>query len=341
MVGPQPSQGNEYQHTMKRAFKITGIILAVIVSIAIGAFLYLKLALPNTGPAPKLTIERTPERIERGKYLANHVTVCMDCHSTRDWSLFSGPPVLGNMGAGGETFDRNMGFPGVFHSRNITPAALGNWTDGEIFRAITTGVNKDGKALFPLMNYPAFGKMDEEDIRSIIAYIRTLQPIKHEVEPSKPDFPVSLLINTMPTKASLSPRPEPGPTAAYGRYLVNAAGCIDCHAKHDKGKLILGTEFGGGMEFKEPAGIVRSANITPDFETGIGNWTEQEFVKKFRSYTEPGYRPLHLGKGDLNSPMPWTMYGGMKPDDLAAIYQYLRTVPAIHNEVRHFEKKNP
>lgn len=82
--------------------------------------------------------------IARGKYLANHVAVCMDCHSTRKWNKYSGPMDENAQGAGGEIFDQNMGFPGKFISPNITPYALREWTDGEIFRAITSGVNKDG-----------------------------------------------------------------------------------------------------------------------------------------------------------------------------------------------------
>ena len=155
------------------------ILMIIVICVAIGTS-FVKFGLPNVGAAPDITIELTPERIQRGEYLANHVTVCMDCHSTRDWSLYSGPIVSGTLGKGGEYFGPEMGFPGKFYSRNITPAKLVDWTDGEIFRAITTGVSKDGKALFPVMPYLYYGKMDKEDVYAIIAYIRTIPSVDIE-----------------------------------------------------------------------------------------------------------------------------------------------------------------
>src|ERR1035437_9435534 len=136
---------------MKRFKKITVFVLLLLIVAAGGSVGYLKFALPDVDAAPDLKIVSSPEKIARGEYLANSVCVCMDCHGTRDWSKFSGPPVDGTKGKGGEVFDQKFGFPGAYVSKNITPFSLGKWTDGEIFRAITCGVNKDGKALFPIM----------------------------------------------------------------------------------------------------------------------------------------------------------------------------------------------
>src|SRR5258708_18916439 len=111
---------------------------------------YVKLELQDTGKAPQIKIVRTAEGIKRVDYWANHVSVCMDCHSTKDESLYGGP-VVGDFGAGGEKFDQQMGLPGKFYASNLTPYKLLSWTDGEIFRALTTGENKFGKAIFPLM----------------------------------------------------------------------------------------------------------------------------------------------------------------------------------------------
>ena len=149
---------------------------------------FVKLVLPMAGKPEAIKIDLTKERIERGKYLANNVCVCMDCHSKRDWSKFSGPVTPGTLGMGGEEFNQQLGFPGKFYSKNITPAELKDWTDGEILRAFTCGVNKDGKALFPLMPYLSFGQLDKDDLYSIVAYIRTLPPIENEVNESEPDF---------------------------------------------------------------------------------------------------------------------------------------------------------
>jgi mono/diheme cytochrome c family protein len=190
--------------------------LLLVAGLIVGLLAYVKLGLPNVGEAPDITIEATPERIKRGEYLANAVCVCMDCHSQRDWTKFAGPPVEGTWGQGGEIFNQDFGFPGSFVSKNITPFGIKNWTDGEVFRAITTGVNKDGKALFPIMPYMQYGQMDQEDLYSIIAYIRTLKPIEKANEESHPDFPMNFIINTIPTKQATTTRPDKANKIAYG-----------------------------------------------------------------------------------------------------------------------------
>src|SRR6478752_6231568 len=222
---------------MKKVLKISGWILLVLLLIIVGLISYVKVALPNVGAAPEFTIEKTPERVARGQYLANYITICVDCHSERDWSRFSGPIVAGSFGKGGELFDQQFGFPGSFRARNITPSGISRYTDGELFRVITTGVTKEGKAMFPVMPYHNYGKMDEEDIKSIIAYIRSLPAITHEVPASQADFPMSIIINTIPQKASLTKKPAETDVVNYGKYLVNAAACQECHTQFSKGKL--------------------------------------------------------------------------------------------------------
>ena len=324
---------------MKKFLKITGILVLALVVVVLGIVGYIKLALPNVGEPEYEKVQPTAERIARGEYLANHVAVCMDCHSTRNWGLYAGPMAEGGFGAGGEVFNRDMGFPGEFYAPNITPYALGNWTDGEIIRAMTAGVSKDGRALFPVMGYHRFGKMDKEDIYSIVAYLRSLPAVKKDNPQSVADFPVNILINTMPQKADYQKLPEKDNAVAYGSYLVNATGCVDCHSQTDKGAIIPGTEFGGGMEFKQPGGIVRSPNITFDKETGIGAWTQEAFAARFKMYAHADYKPAQLKKGDLNTPMPWSMYAGMETGDLNAIYAYLKSLKPIKNQVVRFEKR--
>jgi mono/diheme cytochrome c family protein len=316
-----------------KALRILALLIGIFVLLIFAGGAYVKLALPKSDPPPLIKVERTPERIENGRYLANHVTVCMDCHSQRDWALFSGPMAATGVGAGGEVFNAQMGFPGTFYAPNITPAALGNWTDGEIFRAVTAGVSKDGRALFPIMACHRFGKMDKEDIYDMIAYIRTLAPVDKKIPMSKADFPVNFIINTMPQKPSFIKKPLPKDTLLYGAYLINAAGCVECHSQTDKGSVIKGTEFGGGMEFHQPAGIVRAPNITFDQATGLHGWTKAQFLQKFKSYTAADYRPAAMTVNQINTPMPWVMYGGMKDQDLQAIYAYLKSLPPIQNRI--------
>jgi hypothetical protein len=115
---------------------------------------------------------------------------------------------------------------------------------------------------------------------------------------------------------------------------VNAAACIDCHTRFEKGKLVAGTEFGGGMEFPFPDGSkVRSGNITPDAATGIENRTEAAFINMFHSRSVSATLARKLNPGEFNTIMPWNMYGKMKEEDLKAIYAYIKTVTPIKHTV--------
>jgi mono/diheme cytochrome c family protein len=322
---------------MKKLKEILIWVIVLVVLIVGGGLSYLKFALPRLNAAPVMEVEMTPERIARGEYLANHVAVCIDCHSTRDWSRFSGPPTPGTFGKGGDLFDQKFGFPGVYYAKNITPEGISRYTDGELFRTITTGVSKEGRAMFPVMPFHYYGQMDEEDIKSIISYIRTLPSIKNNIPESSSDFPMNFIINTIPHEAHFTKLPERSDVVNYGKYLVNAASCVECHSKFEKGSLIKGTEFGGGREFPFPDGsVVRSANISSDENTGIGGWDDETFVSLFQAHSDSATLATKLNPGDFNSIMPWTMYGKMKEEDLKAIFAYLKTVPAIKNEVAKF-----
>ncbi len=320
---------------MKKFLKVIGILLAVLVLIIIGGLTYITQALPDILEPTDLKVELTPERVARGEYLANHVTVCMDCHSTRDWNKFSGPLVSGTLGKGGEVFDQTMNFPGRFVSKNITPFNLKGWSDGDIYRAITSGVHKDGHAFFPVMPYPYYNKLATEDVYSIIAYVRSLPPIESHPGDSKADFPMNIILHTIPQPAH--PVPLPAPTdPTFGAYLVNACACRECHTKMEKGKAV-GEPFAGGFEFHFPNGAtVRSANITPDPVNGIGEWDKAAFIRKFKQFADSSYVPptVDWKDQDFQTVMPWMLYAGMTEQDLGAIYDYLRTLPPVATKVQ-------
>ncbi len=321
---------------MKKVLKFFGFFLLLVGLSISGLLIYLKFFLPTIEKAPEMKIELTQERIARGKYLAYHVAACMDCHSERDWTKFSGPLKNGTIGKGGELFDQKFGFPGSFVSANITPFHLKDWTDGEIYRAITCGVNKNGKALFPVMPYQYYGKMDEEDIKSIIAYVRTIPEISYQPSESKADFPMNFIINTIPQKQKAEKKPSNSDTLAFGAYLVNAAGCAECHTKQDKGQKLKGMEFAGGFDFVLPSGgTVRSPNITPS-SSGLANWDRNKFVNRFKAYADSSAQNIKINQNEFNTVMPWTMYAGMTEEDLTAIFKYLQTIPAIENKVVRF-----
>jgi len=321
---------------MKKIGKLLLILIGLLILVGGSALAYVKLALPDVGNAQVIHINADAAMIERGDYLANHLMVCMDCHSERDWSKFSGPLVPGTLGKGGEVFNHDLGFPGVFLSKNITPYNLKDWTDGEIMRAISTGVSKDGEALFPIMPYSHYGKLDQRDVEAVIAYLRTLPSIEAEHAQSEADFPMNFIINTIPQKAAFGQRPNPEDKLAYGEYLMNAAACYDCHTRQEKGQFV-GKDFAGGMEFKLVDGsIVRSSNITPHLETGLGNWTEAQFVERFKLYGDSAFVPHEVTKGDFQTIMPWTMYGGLEERDLKAMFAYLQSLEAVENTVVRF-----
>jgi hypothetical protein len=187
------------------------------------------------------------------------------------------------------------------------------------------------------MPYLNYGRLDRDDLYAVIAFIRKLQPIVKEIPVHDPDFPMNFILNTIPRKAMFTNIPDRNDKVPYGLYLVTAASCSACHTRQVKGTPVAGMELAGGFEFPLPTGgIVRSANITPDKETGIGNWTETDFLKRFKTYADSTYKPKEINAGDFNSMMPWMMYRNMKPEDLSAIYTFLRTVKPVTNRVVKF-----
>ncbi|RPI69869.1 MAG: cytochrome C [Ignavibacteriales bacterium] len=323
---------------MKKLFKVLGILAGVVVVLLLAGYVYLNTAFPKVDPPKDIKIEVTPERIARGEYLSKYVAVCIDCHSERDFSRFAGPIKEGTEGAGGEVFDENIGFPGRVVTKNLTPANLGSWSDGELIRAITCGVTKDDAALFPMMPYPNFNQLTEEDLYSIVAYIRTLKPQEKEIPETELNFPLNLIVKTMPIQ-SYTPASEinKSNTIAYGKYLTTIASCSECHTPSDKGEPLPGMHFAGGQPFTMPSGDVRSLNITPDVETGIGSWSKEDFIARFRHYSSPEASNVPVNfETDFNTPMPWLMYAGMTDEDLGAIYDYLKTIAPVNNRVERF-----
>lgn len=323
--------------------KLTKILFFVFLLLVVGAgagYFYLLKAFPKVEKAPDIKISATPEMLKRGEYLFNSVCSCADCHSTRDFSKFTGPVIDGTLGKGGFEFNEDFGLPGKFYAKNITPAGLKDWSDGEIFRAITEGVDKNGEPLFPLMPFISFGKMDKQDIYSIIAYLRTIPPIENNVPAHKPSFPMNLIMRTIPMKNDFHSIPDKSNPVEYGKYVVSAAGCNDCHTQQIKGEFQMDKYLAGGQEFNLPGNItIRPANITPDAETGIGNWAKEQFIKKFKSFKQPEYVPPPVKEGEFNTIMPWTVLANMTEEDLSAVYDYLRTIAPVKNKVEKFSKK--
>lgn len=320
---------------MKKVAKFSLYAFASIILLVFLLIAYVLIALPNVGKAEYIDIEITESKVERGRYLAYNVMMCADCHSVRDFSKFSGPPTPGTEFVGGDVFDQSMGFPGRFISSNITPYGIGDWTDGELFRLITTGVKRDGEPIFPVMPYHNFGQLDREDIEAVIAFLRTLEPVESNHPGSKADFPFNIILRTIPKEAELSTRPERSDRINYGRYMFTAAACAECHTKFEKGKFV-GPIGGGGREFQFPDGSwLRTPNLTPH-ETGLKNMNREEFIRLFKKYEDSAYVLPDVKPGEFQTLMPWVMYAGMEEDDLSAIYDFLKTLEPYDNLVERF-----
>src|SRR5579871_3683062 len=306
-------------------FSILLTVLAILITVTIG---WRPIVGAKSRPLTGRRFERTPERLSRGKYLVQGVTGCFDCHSEAPAELKPGEaPAFTALGSGRVVINE-AGF--VVASSNITPDAetgAGTWTDDQLARAIREGIGHDGRTLFPIMPYLDYRNLSDEDLASVVVYLRSLAPV-HSVMP-KPQipFPLSRIINAGP-EPILAPV---GSTAAdrvsRGHYLAQVGGCIDCHTPEDKmHHPIQGMELAGGKQIEGfPA---RSANLTPD-PSGISYYDESLFVTVMRTG--------HVGARGINAPMPWWIFRNMSDDDLTSLYAYLRTVKPIHNRVDNSE----
>jgi len=211
---------------MKRFWRISLFvvaIVAVILAVAISATIGWR---PFIGPRARALNNRkfevTPERLARGSYLANSVSGCVFCHSPHDWNAPGAPLIDGKLGAG-EVFPLE-GLPGRIVAPNITPDAetgAGTWSDDQLARAIREGIGHDGRALFPLMPYGNFRVMSDEDLASVVGYLRSLAAVRNSLPSTEIIFPVKYLIRSAPepVEGAVSALP-PDTSAAYGTYLV-------------------------------------------------------------------------------------------------------------------------
>lgn len=296
----------------------------------------------KVGPPRDIKVEITDERVARGEYLANDVTACIYCHSSLNWDYYAGGfPDPGTNGAGGWHIVESMGIMGGFdlYASNITPSALGSWTDGELIRAIVEGLNREGEPLFPIMPYGRYVNMDEEDLYSIVAYVRSLEPVPNPLPKKKVKRLFKYIERTFPQAYDPQPRPDPADRVAYGKYLATIGDCINCHTTMtSSGKPIEGMDLAGGNSYPlSGGGVVYSSNLTPDPETGIGVWSEDDFIDLFRSFNEPMKVPEY--KKEENTVMPWPAYSGMTDEDLGAIYAYLQSAKPVKNEVEKWPAK--
>ena len=258
--------------------------------------------------------------VARGKYLVTGPAACGNCHTERGRDFKSLPTrVL----AGGHPFVEP-----IFEawSRNITPdkdTGIGTWTDAQIIRAIREAVSKEGETLGPPMPFPTYNRMSDDDVKAIVAYLRTVKPVHNEVKPSKYKIPLKPEPAAKGTAA-----PPKTDKVAYGDYLVNAiAHCHECHTPFIGPAQDFANQYGaGGLEILLPTVTLRTLNITPDKETGIGTWTDAEIKRAItQGISKDGRKLIPL--------MPYPYFKNMTAVDVDAIIAYLHTLKPVNKKI--------
>jgi mono/diheme cytochrome c family protein len=275
--------------------------------------------LPLRSKPADFGVPATPERVARGRYIYA-VSNCDGCHSERDFTRFGAPVIAGGQGAGAAVAGPAW-LGGAMAAPNITPdreTGIGAWSEGEIVRAIRDGIGRDGQALLPVMPYSGFRQMSDEDAAALVAYLRAMPPVRRAQKRKPVGFFASWLIRSYPRPAGHVPEIDPEDRVARGRYLATLGGCARCHTRDGAPAL------SGGREFRFVNARAISANLTPDRRTGLGRWSERDFVERFHQYRE------YLAKGapavgpEGFTPMPWLNLCQLPERDLSAIYAYLR-----------------
>lgn len=280
--------------------------------------LLVALSLAGTVSIPAAQAE-TP--LERGAYLVKSIVACGNCHTAK------GGPMAKHELAGG--FQIKEG-PIDAVTQNLTSdkeTGLGNWTDAQLMVAIRDGLRPDGSLIGPPMPYDMYRGLSDNDTKAIIAYLRTLKPVKNATRKSVYKMPLPPAYGPPVGSVPDVPRTD---KVAYGAYLAGPLGhCMECHTPmtkppHRDYKNMNGA---GGFVFHGPWGESVAANITPDMETGIGKWTDAQIKKAITD----GVRP---DGSKLRPPMAFDYYKNISEDDLDAIVAYLRSLKPIKNAVR-------
>jgi len=245
-------------------------------------------------------------------------------------------PVLAEKRGAGTVFGEGADLPGRLVAPNLTPdkeTGAGNWTDDMLARAVREGIGHDGRTLFPLMPYMNYRELPDEDLASVIVYMRSLAPVKNALPQTEIIFPVKYLIRSAPEPVTATvPAPDLSDPVKRGAFLVRMASCADCHTAQERGQPKPGLEFAGGLLFTPPEGTVMAANITPD-ASGISYYDEDFFVETIRTGK--------VKARSLSPVMPWVFYRDMTDEDLKAMFAYIRTLKPVRHTVDNTESPTP
>ena len=278
-------------------------------------------------PYPDIRAVSDSAVLAHGEYLFYGPGHCLECHT----DIAGYPKVVL-----GERLPPSGGFEfmlpiGIARTPNITSdkeTGIGNLGDSTIARSLRYGVGRDGRAILDFM---PFHNTCDADLQAIISYLRTLPPVKKEIQPSEFNMLGKVIkafvLKPVGPEGEVKKTVTPSETAEYGEYLANSvANCKGCHTNRDlmTGGYI-GEYYAGGFEMEVPgkAGtFCVSRNLTPDPKTGhIVNWTEEQFLQRFRQ-----------GKLIPESPMPWGPFRHFSDSDLKAIWAYLHTLKPVSHD---------
>ena len=292
---------------------------------------------PFFGPKVRALTERrfeaSPARAARGKYLVENVMGCFACHTKLDQRDLPGSYAAAAHRGAGASMEAD-GAPWLV-APNITPdveTGVGGWTDDQLARAIREGVSRDGRALFPMMPYGGFRHLSDEDLASVVVYLRSVKPVRNPLPKTEVPFPLSRLINAAPEPLEAAvPEPDRANPVKYGEYLVRVSDCAGCHTpRGGMGQPAEGLAYGGGNIFDDGRGrAVATANITPD-ATGISYYDEALFLEAMRTG--------HVKARTLSTAMPWWAFRNMTDEDLKSMFAYLRTLRPVEHRVDNTEK---
>lgn len=252
--------------------------------------------------------------VARGAYLVQGPMGCGNCHTPMGPDGF-----IEDQELAGRLVDANEAFTAI--APNITPAGLvGDWTDAELARAIREGLRPDGSVIGPPMPFAMYRGLGDDDLMSVVAYLRTLPPVEHD--PGQSVYHVPLPPSYGPPVGTVV-APERGVSVEYGAYLAGpVAHCMECHTPMGPNGPMLDTDLGrGGFEFHGPWGTSVAANIT-SHEDGLAKYSDEELAVMITDGVRPdGSRML--------PPMPFGFLKGMTDEDLQAVILYLRSLPPL------------
>ena len=315
---------------MKKVLKVLLVLVAVLAGLVGLAAIVISVRGIPTYDFEKVEtkVVSTPARVEHGARLAS--MLCRNCHFNNDTRRFSGREMTEETQFG-KVFIKNItGHP---------TAGIGKWTDGELISFLRTGTRPDGVYVPPYM--PKLWHMSDEDLHSIIAFLRSdhdwVKPDPTVQPRTEPSFFSKFLTNIGAFKPFPLPKhPIPGPDTnnlvKHGEYIaLYQLECFSCHSKDfAKNDYFVPSKsegfFGGGNTMKQMDGKpIQTLNITMDEETGIGTWTEADFIKAVKHGQVKNNQPA------LRYPM--TPYTNLTDKEAAAIFAYLKSIPKIKHKV--------